>query len=76
MLPRLNEMIQFLNQWPLEKIPDKHRPLSYAALAVCEVDGAVEIWKQPLLMPAADPSVFRPKRKYYDNDPPDLPVDR
>lgn len=72
MLPRLDAIIQFLNQWSLEEIPGEHRPLSYAALAVCEVDGAVEIWKQPLLVPAADPSLFRPKRNYYDNDPPDV----
>jgi hypothetical protein len=73
MLPRLEEIIQFLNQWPLEKIPDEHRSLSYAALAVCEVDGAVETWKQPLLVPAADPRAFAPKRNYYDSDPPDFP---
>jgi hypothetical protein len=73
-LPRLEEIIQFLNQWPLEEIADEHRRLSYAALAVCEVDGAVEIWKQPLLVPAADPNAFAPKRNYYDNHSPGVVV--
>jgi hypothetical protein len=71
MVPRLEEIIQFLNQWPLEQIPDEYMPLSYAALAVCEADGAVETWKQPLLVPAAAPSSFIPKGSYYDVGVPD-----
>lgn len=71
MLPRLEEIIRFLNQWPLEEIPQEYKPLSWAALAVCDVDGAVETWKQPLLVPAADPGDFTPKRSFYDSEIPD-----
>ena len=72
MVPRLEEIIAFLNQWPLEDIPFEHRPLSWAALAVCEVDASVEIWDATLLDTACDPREFTAKTDYYDTE---LPVE-
>jgi len=66
MLPRLREVITFLDQWPLEEIPDEHLPLSYAALAMCEVDNSVNRWKDVLLPEAQDPRTVVFKTDYFD----------
>jgi len=73
MVPRLEEIIAFLNQWRLEDIPAEHKPLSWAALAVCEVDASVEVWDATLLDTACDPREFTAKTDYYDTE---LPIER
>lgn len=49
MTPRLAEIIEYLNQFPLHEIPTADRSLADAALAVCEVDYAVNKWHTPNL---------------------------
>lgn len=66
MVPRLEEIIDFLNQFPVDAIPDEYRPLAHAALAVCEVDDAVNLWGSPVLELASDPLGWRVKNSYYD----------
>jgi hypothetical protein len=69
MLPRLDELISFLNQFPLDAIPDRYEGLTRAASAMCEVDDAVSRWGAPT-SPAADtPLRFLPKKSFYDNRP-------
>jgi hypothetical protein len=69
MLPRLDEIIQFLNQFPLNAIPERYRPLADAALAMCEVDDPVSKWGTVTLPEAGDPRRFTPKKSFYDNRP-------
>ena len=68
MLPHLRDIIKFLDQWPLDDIPEEHLPLSYAALAMCEVDNAVNRWKGVLLPDAQDPRTVVFKTDYFDMD--------
>lgn len=66
LVPRLEAIIDFLNRYPLDAIPPEHRPLAWTALAVCEVDDAVNVWKAPVLPHASDPSTWRVKQSPYD----------
>lgn len=66
MLPRLPQIIQFLNQFPVNAIPAEHRALANAALAMCEVDDAVNKWRSPVLDDALDPRRFTMKTSFYD----------
>ena len=42
-VPRLKEIIEFLNRFPVDEIPEQHRPIACTALAVCEADDAVHM---------------------------------
>ena len=70
MLPHLEAVIEFLNQFPPDRIPDEHRALGYAALAMCEVDDPVNKWRSVTLTEALDPRHFRIKRNFFDTAPP------
>ena len=65
-VPRLEAIIEFLNQFPLTAIPAEHLPLAYTALAVCEVDDAVSQWHAATLGIASDPRTWRVKEHFYD----------
>ena len=65
-LPRLKEIINFLNQFPVDDIPEQHRPLAYTALAACEVEDAINVWKTPVLKSSDDLRTWRVKESYYD----------
>ena len=65
-VPRLEEIITFLNQFPVDQIPDEFLPLACTALAACEIDDAVNIWKSPTLDLAADMRSWRVKESLYD----------
>lgn len=69
MSPRLEEIIQFLNQFPLDAIPEEHRPLAWTALAMCEVDDAVSKWGAPTSPGACSPLRFSPKKNFNDTKP-------
>jgi len=64
--PRLEEMIDFLNEYPIDDIPEEHLPLSYTALAVCEIDDAVNVWHTPVLDFSSDMCSWRVKKRKYD----------
>lgn len=65
-LPRLKEIIDFLNQYPIDDIPEDYRPLAYTTLAVCEVEDAIKVWKTPALELSSDLRTWRVKKSYYD----------
>jgi hypothetical protein len=65
-VPRLEEIIEFLNLFPLDGIPAEHHRLALTALAVCEVDDAVNLWKTPVLDLASDPRTWRTKDSFFD----------
>jgi len=68
-LPRLREIILFLDQFPLKQIPAAYLPLTYVALSMIEVDQAVNKWKSPILPEAVDPSTYIIKKDFYDTAP-------
>jgi hypothetical protein len=49
MLPVLKPIIEYLNQFPLSSIPAADRSLANAALALCEIDSAVNKWNSSIL---------------------------
>lgn len=65
-VPRLEAIIDFLNQYPVDAIPKAHLPLAYTALAACEIDAAVNVWQAPELDYASDIRDWRVKRSYTD----------
>jgi hypothetical protein len=65
-LPHLEDLIAFLDQWPLDDIPAEHLPLKYTALAMCEVDNSVNRWKAVMLPDAQDPRTVVFKNDYFD----------
>ena len=67
MAPRLSEIIEFLNQYPLNAIPAEYQPLAYAALAVCEVDDPIHMWHAPTLELASDLRTWKVKKNLYDH---------
>lgn len=48
-LPRLQELIEYLDQFPIESIPADDQPLANTLLSLCEVDNAVNKWRAPTL---------------------------
>lgn len=54
MLPKLPAIIEYLNQFKLADLSDDDIKLSWAALAMCEVDNAVYKWKTPILSTGID----------------------
>ena len=69
MIGRLDEIIELLNGFPLHDIRQEYKKLSYAALAMCEVDDPVNKWKATTLPGAVDPRRFTVKKNNYDNEP-------
>ena len=65
-VPRLEAIIAFLNRFALDAIPPEHEPLAWTALAVCEVDDAVNVWRAPVLAHADDPGRWRVKAHFQD----------
>ena len=54
MLPHLATIIDYLNQFKLADLAGDDLKLSRAALAMCEVDNAVNKWKKPVLSTGID----------------------
>jgi hypothetical protein len=69
MSPRLDGIIEFLNQFPLDAIPEDYQALARTTLAMCEVDDAVSKWGAPTSPLAASPLRFTAKKSFYDNRP-------
>lgn len=68
MLPHLERIIEFLNRWPLDEIPEEYHPLGCAVLTMCEIDNPVTRWKAPVLRHAQDPRSILFKGDFYDVD--------
>ena len=50
MLPHLQELITFLDQFPPADIPESYRPLAATVLAMCEIENSVYKWDAPILV--------------------------
>ncbi|WP_327753236.1 hypothetical protein VVT58_24035 (plasmid) [Sphingobium sp. SJ10-10] len=57
MTPRLPAIIEHLNNFPLEDMPQRETSLMHLTFSLMEVAHAVELWKQPDL-----PEAFEPER--------------
>ncbi len=58
MLPRMETIIEYLNQYPLDDVPAKARRLLYLTLSLAEVAPAVEFYKRPLPVGVFDHARF------------------
>lgn len=47
LLPRMEEIIGYLNQFPLDNLPAAAKPLFHLSLSLAEIAPAVELFKQP-----------------------------
>jgi hypothetical protein len=54
MMPRMEEMLNYLNQYPLDSMPDSARRLFNMTLSLAEVAVAVELFKQPTVVDGFD----------------------
>ena len=64
--PQLDDIIQYLNQYPVDGIPDADKPLAYMALALCELDDALHVWQKVNLDYISDPVEWRTKSSFCD----------
>jgi hypothetical protein len=60
MLPRMETIIEYLNQFPLDRMPEDAQRLFYLTLSLAEVANAVELFKQPGVIDGFDPERFIP----------------
>ena len=60
LLPRMDEVVNYLNQYPLDSMPDDARTLLNLTLALAEVSPAVEFYGQPEVVYGFPPSRFLP----------------
>ena len=58
MLPRVDAVVQWLNEFPLNALPDAAKPLMYLLLSFAEIAPAVEFYKQPAVIDGYDPRRF------------------
>lgn len=65
-VPRLPEIIEYLNQFPLAELSPQDQKLAWTALGVCEVDNAVNKWRKPVLETGIDIRRMVPKTGFYD----------
>ena len=65
-LPHLERIVEFLNQFPLDSIPAEHVPLANMALAMIEIDDPLNKWDSVHLDEAIDPRFFTVKQSFYD----------
>ena len=65
-VPRLGEIIGFLNGFPVDDIPEEHKPLAWMALAACEVDDPVNVWNSSELTYNSNAKDWRVKKSFYD----------
>ena len=60
LLPRMEAVIDYLNQFPLETLPADAQRLMYLTLSLAEVAPAVELFKQPSVTDGYDAARFVP----------------
>ena len=62
-LPRMEMIIAYLNQFPLETMPAEAQRLFYLTFSLAEVAPAVELFKQPGVVDGYDAARFVPVHK-------------
>jgi hypothetical protein len=60
MLPKMDDIITYLNKFPLDHMPEDARRLFYLTLSLAEVAPAVEFYKQPDVVDGFPASRFIP----------------
>jgi hypothetical protein len=60
MLARMDAIVEYLKQFPVDTMPDEARTLFHLSLSLIEVSNAVELYKQPKLPNGFDPARFVP----------------
>lgn len=68
-LPDMENIINFLNQFPCDDIPAEYLPLKNTLLSALHIDRPVNKWKKALLDDAGDPRLFKMKTSFYDSKP-------
>ncbi len=59
-LPRMDAILDYLNELPLDNMPEDAQRLLHLTLALAEIATAVELFKQPLVTDGYDPERFIP----------------
>ena len=60
MLPQMETIVQYLNQFPLERLPEDAQQLFFLTLSFVEVTSAIELYGQPEVINGFDPARFLP----------------
>ncbi len=60
LLPRMEAVVAYLNQFPLDSMPADAQQLLYLTLSLAEVAPAVELFKQPSVADGYDAARFVP----------------
>lgn len=58
MVTRMDEVVAYLNQLPVDQQPDDARRLFYMTMSLAEIAMAVELFKQPAVVDGFDPVRF------------------
>lgn len=66
MLPCMEEILEYLNQFPVDALPEDAKPVARTALAMCEVDNPVR-WKSVTLPSGFDVQSMVEKSNFYDS---------
>jgi hypothetical protein len=66
LLPRLEEILAYLDQFSVQEMPQDARRLMFLALSLAEVSIAVELFHEPKVTGGCDPSLFK---TVYDLNP-------
>ena len=62
MLPRMKVILAYLNQFPLNQMPEDVNRLFHLTLSLAEVTNAVELFGQPGVVDGLDASGFVPQQ--------------
>ncbi len=57
--PQMEAVVAYLNQFPLNQLPEGTQQLYYLTLSLVEVTSAVELYHQPHIIEAIAPARFR-----------------
>jgi hypothetical protein len=60
LLPRMDEIIDYLNRQPLNNMPEDAKRLFHLSLSLAEIAPAVELYKQPEVVDGFPPDRFVP----------------
>ena len=59
LFPQLESVVAYLDQFPLDQLPAEAQPLYHLTLSLVEVTSAVELYHQPHIIEAIEPTRFR-----------------
>ena len=59
LFPQLEAVVAYLDQFPLDQLPQEAQPLYHLMLSLVEVTSAVELYHHPHIFEAIEPTRFR-----------------